>query len=221
MAEKPINPVLKQVLELGPTLVFFAIYMWIKDNSYTIAGTTYSGFIVAALVFIPILLASSAVLWRLTGKLSRMQVFVAVTVIFFGGLTAYFNNESFFKMKTTIVYGTFAALLLIGLAQGRSYLQLVLGEAMPITGEGWMILTRRLTGMFIALAVANELIWRTQSTELWVKLETFAMPAALFVFLFAQITALSKHMIEPEADNAAGTAPQPPAAALKDDREVS
>ena len=205
MAEKTINPVLKQVLELGPTLVFFGIYMWIKDNSYTFAGTTYSGFIVAALVFIPILLAASAVLWMLTGKLSRMQVFVAVTVIFFGGLTAWFNNEAFFKMKTTIVYGTFAALLLIGLAQGRSYLQLVLGEAMPITGEGWMILTRRLTGMFIALAVANEVIWRTQSTELWVKLETFAMPAALFVFLFAQISALSKHMIEPEAEGALPT----------------
>ena len=202
MAEKTINPVLKQVLELGPTLVFFGIYMWIKDNSYTIAGTTYSGFIVAALVFIPILLVSIAALWVLTGKLSRMQVFVAFMVIFFGGLTAYFNNEAFFKMKTSIVYGTFAVLLLIGLAQGRSYLQLVLGEAMPITGEGWMILTRRLTGMFIALAVANEIIWRTQSTELWVKLETFAMPAALFIFLFAQLSALSKHMIEPEAESA-------------------
>ena len=209
MAEKQINPILKQVLELGPTLVFFGIYMWIKDNSYTVAGTTYSGFIVAAVVFVPILLASIGALWMLTGKLSRMQVFVAVTVIFFGGLTAYFNNESFFKMKTTIVYGTFALILGVGLLRGQSYLQFVLAEAMPVTKEGWMILTRRLTGMFVALAVANELIWRTQSTELWVKLETFAMPAALFIFLFAQISALSKHMIEPEAEasSAADKAP--------------
>ena len=167
MAEKKINPILKQVLELGPTLVFFIIYMRIKDKTYTLGGTDYSGFIMAAVVFVPILLASIAVLWWLTGKLSRMQIFVAITVIFFGGLTAWFNDESFFKMKTTIVYGSFAVILGIGLLQRRSYLQYVLGEALPMLPEGWMILTRRLTGMFAALAVANEVIWRTQSTELW------------------------------------------------------
>ena len=200
MAEKKINPILKQVLELGPTLVFFIIYMRIKDKTYTLGGTDYSGFIMAAVVFVPILLASIAVLWWLTGKLSRMQIFVAITVIFFGGLTAWFNDESFFKMKTTIVYGSFAVILGIGLLQRRSYLQYVLGEALPMLPEGWMILTRRLTGMFAALAVANEVIWRTQSTELWVKLETFAMPAALFVFLMAQITALNRFVIDPEAE---------------------
>jgi intracellular septation protein len=203
MAEKKINGVVKQVLELGPTLVFFLIYMRIKDETYTIGGTDYSGFIVAALVFIPILLASIAALWFLTGKLSRMQIFVAVTVIFFGGLTAWFNNEAFFKMKTTIVYGTFAGILGIGLLQGRSYLQYVLGDALPMQPEGWMILTRRLTGMFAVLAVANEVIWRTQSTDLWVKLETFAMPAALFLFVMAQFAALSRFVIEPEAEDSA------------------
>jgi intracellular septation protein len=203
MAEKKINGVVKQVLELGPTLVFFLIYMRIKDETYTLGGTDYSGFIVAALVFIPILLASIAALWFLTGKLSRMQIFVAVTVIFFGGLTAWFNNEAFFKMKTTIVYGTFAGILGIGLLQGRSYLQYVLGDALPMQPEGWMILTRRLTGMFAVLAVANEVIWRTQSTDLWVKLETFAMPAALFLFVMAQFAALSRFVIEPEAEDSA------------------
>jgi intracellular septation protein len=203
MAEKKINGVVKQVLELGPTLVFFLIYMRIKDETYTIGGTDYSGFIVAALVFIPILLASIAALWFLTGKLSRMQIFVAVTVIFFGGLTAWFNNEAFFKMKTTIVYGTFAGILGIGLLQDRSYLQYVLGDALPMQPEGWMILTRRLTGMFAVLAVANEVIWRTQSTDLWVKLETFAMPAALFLFVMAQFAALSRFVIEPEAEDSA------------------
>jgi intracellular septation protein len=203
MAEKKISGVVKQLLELGPTLVFFLIYMRIKDETYTLGGTDYSGFIVAALVFIPILLASIAALWFLTGKLSRMQIFVAVTVIFFGGLTAWFNNEAFFKMKTTIVYGTFAGILGIGLLQGRSYLQYVLGDALPMQPEGWMILTRRLTGMFAVLAVANEVIWRTQSTDLWVKLETFAMPAALFLFVMAQFAALSRFVIEPEAEDSA------------------
>ncbi len=200
MAEQKINPVVKQVLELGPTLLFFLIYMWIKDESYTIAGTAYSGFIVAAVLLVPLLLASIAALWWLTGTLSRMQIFVAVMVVFFGGLTAWFNDESFFKMKTTIVYGTFALILCIGLLRGTSLLQWVMAEALPMKSEGWMILTRRLTGMFALLAVANEVIWRTQSTELWVKLETFAMPAALFLFLMANFAMLQRFIDEPPED---------------------
>lgn len=200
MAERKINPVLKQVLELGPTLVFFAIYMWIKDESYAIAGTEYSGFIVAAVVLVPLLLASIAALWWLTGTLSRMQIFVAFMVVFFGGLTAWFNDESFFKMKTTIVYGTFALILGAGLMRGTSLLQWVMAEALPMKPEGWMILTRRLALMFAALAIANEAIWRTQSTELWVKLETFGMPVALFLFLMANFAMLQTHMDEPPED---------------------
>ncbi len=197
MAIRTINPVLKQVLELGPTVVFFVIYMWIKDETFSFGGTSYSGFIVAAIVLVPLLLASIAALWWLTGTISRMQIFVAAMVIFFGGLTAWFNDESFFKMKTTIVYGTFAVILGAGLLRGRSMLQWVMGEALPMMPEGWMILTRRLALLFAALAIANEVIWRTQSTELWVKLETFAMPAVLFVFLMVQITMLSRFIIEP------------------------
>lgn len=201
MTTKQINPILKQVLELGPTLVFFLIYLRIKDDMFTVAGTEYSGFIVAALVFVPILLVAMGILWALTGKLSRMQVFTAFMVIFFGGLTAYFNDERFFKMKTTIVYGVLAGLLALGLLRGRSYLQYVMEEFLPMRAEGWMIFTRRLTVMFAALAVANELIWRTQSTDTWVKLETFAFPAVLFVFLWVQIAGLQRYLIdEPDAD---------------------
>lgn len=196
MAEKTINPVLKQVLELGPTVLFFAIYMWIKDDSFVIAGTTYSGFIVAALVFVPILLVGIGLLWALTGTLSRMQIFTGIVVIFFGGLTAWFNDERFFKMKTTLVYGTFALLLGIGLARGQSWLQYVLGSALPMQQEGWMKLTRRLVGLFVALAVANEIIWRTQSNDTWVWLETFAFPAVMFVFLMVQIGMLNGYLIE-------------------------
>jgi len=199
MAGKQINPILKQVLELGPTLVFFLIYLRIKENSYTIAGAEYSGFIMATLVFIPILLGAMAVLWKLTGKLSRMQVFTAFMVIFFGGLTAWFNDERFFKMKTSIVYGTFAAILAVGLLRGRSYLRYIMEDFLPMQDAGWMILTRRLVAMFGALALANEYIWRTQSTELWVKLETFAFPVVLFLFLWAQIVLLQKYLIEPDA----------------------
>ncbi len=199
MAERKINGVLKQVLELGPTLAFFLIYLRLKEQSFLIGGTEYSGFIVATLVFVPILLLAMGLLWALSGKLSRMQIFTAVMVIFFGGLTAWFNDERFFMMKTTIVYGLFAVILTTGLVLRKSWLEWVMGEALPMQHEGWMLLTRRLAMMFTALAIANEIVWRTQSEDLWVKLETFAFPAALFVFLWLQIAALQRYMIEPES----------------------
>lgn len=198
MSEKQINPVLKQVLELGPTIIFFLIYLRIKDETYEFAGTEYTGFIVATLIFVPILLVAMGILWALTKKLSRMQIFTAFMVIFFGGLTAWFNDERFFKMKTSIVYGFFALILGFGLWRGRSYLEWVMGEFLPMQQEGWMILTRRITLMFLAMAAANEFIWRTMSTETWVKLETFAFPVVLFLFLWSQIVLLQRYLIEPE-----------------------
>lgn len=198
MAQRNISPWLKQALELGPTLAFFLVYLRLKEDSFVIAGTEYSGFILATLIFIPILLAAMAALWALTGALSRMQVFTAFMVIFFGGLTAWFNDERFFMMKTTIVYGLFAAILGAGLALGRSPLEWMMGEALPMRHEGWLKLTRRLAAMFAALAIANEFVWRTQSEEMWVKIETFAFPAVLFVFLWLQIAALQSYMIQPE-----------------------
>ncbi len=197
---RDINPILKQVLELGPPLVFFLIYLRIRDNTYVMGGTEYSGFIVATLVFVPIMLIAMAVLWALTGKLSRMQVFTAFMIVFFGALTAWFNDERFFKMKTSIVYGMFALLLGIGLLRGQSWLAFVLKDTMPMEDEGWMILTRRLCLMFAGLAVANEIVWRTMSTDTWVKIETFGFPIALVVFLFLQFSALQGYLIEEDED---------------------
>ncbi len=196
MADRHINPILKQTLELGPTLVFFVLYLWIKDDTYSLGSTEYSGFIVAALVFIPILLAAMAALWFLTGALSRMQVFTAFMVIFFGGLTWYFNDGDFFKMKTSIVYGIFALILGIGLLRGTSYLQWIMGELLPMERPGWMILTRRLAALFAVLALGNEVLWRTQSETTWVWVETFVFPALLFVFLWSQIVLLQRYLIE-------------------------
>ncbi|MEL6609590.1 MAG: inner membrane-spanning protein YciB [Pseudomonadota bacterium] len=198
---REINPTLKLVLELGPPIAFFVIYLRIQEQVFTFGGTEYSGFIVATLIFVPIMLAAMGVLWALTGKLSRMQVFTALMVIVFGGLTAYFNDERFFKMKTSLVYGFFAAILGIGLLQGRSYLAYVMGDMMPMKDEGWMILTRRLCLGFLALAAANEIIWRTMSTDTWVKIETFGFPLALFALLWWQIMALQPYLIEDGASD--------------------
>ncbi|MEM7296269.1 MAG: septation protein IspZ, partial [Pseudomonadota bacterium] len=92
--------------------------------------------------------------------------------------------------------GFFAALLGIGLLRGQSYLQFIMGEMMPMAHAGWMLLTRRLVAAFTVLAIANEIVWRTMSTDTWVKIETFAFPIALFVFLWVQIVALQKYVTE-------------------------
>ena len=199
MAEpREINPLLRQALELGPPIAFFVIYLRLKEDTFTIGGADYSGFIVATLAFVPIMLVAMGILWMLTGKLSRLQIFTAFMVIFFGGLTAYFNDERFFKMKTTIVYAFFSLLLGIGLLRGQSWLALVLNEMMPMRQEGWMILTRRLFWTFLGLAAANEIVWRTMSTDAWVKIETFGFPVVLMAILFWQITALQAYLIEPD-----------------------
>lgn len=203
--KKPLSPWIKQALELGPPLLFFVVYLRIKDRTFTLGGIDYDGFIVAAAGFVPVILIAMGILWRLTGKLSRIQVLTAVMVVVFGGLTVWFNNDAFFKMKTTIVYGIFAALLGIGLLRGQSWLEWVLDEMMPMEHAGWMILTRRLALAFAGLAVANEVIWRTQSTETWVKIETFAFPVALFAFMTLQIIGLQKYVIEEDPQGKDGS----------------
>lgn len=198
MTHKTINPILKQVLELGPTIAFFVLYLRIKDDTYVWNGTEYSGFIVATIAFVPVLLIAMGILWALTGKLSRIQVFTAFMVIFFGALTAYFNDERFFKMKTSIVNGLFAVILGIGLLRGKSLLKYVMGEILPMEDEGWMKLTKRLALGFAVLAIVNEIVWRTMSTDAWVKIETFGFPLALFLYLWVQIVTLQRYVIEPD-----------------------
>ena len=201
MSERPINPILKQVLELGPTIAFFLIYLRIKDDAFEIGGTEYSGFIVATLIFVPILLVAMGVLWALTKKLSRMQIFTAFMVIFFGGLTAWFNDERFFKMKPTMIYLLFGGVLGFGLLRGTSYLRFAMEELMPLQDEGWMKLTRRITLFFFALAAANKFIWHTINTNTWVNFKTFGLPVAIFTFFMTQERLFSNYAINDETQN--------------------
>lgn len=179
---KKVNPWLKAALEFGPLIVFFLAFSRLKDQQVMVAGTAYDGFVVATLVFIPVLVATTLILWRLTGKLSAMQIMTLVLVVVFGGLTVWLNDPKFFKMKPTIIYLLFAAALGVGLALGKNWLELVMAEALPMQPEGWRILTVRLALLFLALAVANEVIWRSMSETAWVNFKTFGLPALMFVF---------------------------------------
>ena len=197
MADKKINPILKLALELGPVVLFFVLFGRLKDKVFTIGGTKYSGFIITTAAFIVLIIATSVALWALTGKLSKMQLMTLVLVIVMGGLSVWLNDDRFIKMKPTLLYLAFGAILAVGLLRGQSYLRLVMDEALPMQPEGWMILTRRLTAFFFALAVANEAVWRLMSTEAWVNFKTFGLTAALFAFFMAQGKLLERYGIQP------------------------
>ena len=200
MSETNTPAWLKPALEFGPILGFFVAYLWLKDEVFTFGGTDYRGFIVVTAGFIPVFLLSMALLWKLTGHLSKMQIVTAVLIVVFGGLSIWFNDERFFKMKPTLLYLLFAGVLGFGLMRGQSYMQLVMDNVMPLTHEGWMILTRRLTFFFIGLAVLNELIWRTQSEQVWVYFKTFGLIAATFVFFMSQGRVFEAHSTEEDPE---------------------
>ena len=193
---KRLNPWVKSGLEFGPIILFFVAYLRLKDRVFTIGGQDYEGFILVTAGFIPVILLSTLILWRLTGHLSKMQIVTAVLVTVFGGLSVWLNDERFFKIKPTLIYLIFGGLLGVGLLRGQSWLRHVMEELMPLDHEGWMKLTRRLTLFFFAMAALNEVIWRSQSTETWVYFKTFGLTAALFAFFMAQTRLFRDHSTE-------------------------
>ncbi|MBO9406785.1 septation protein IspZ [Shimia sp. R9_1] len=196
MAEKKINPVFKMVLEMGPIVAFFVAYMRMRDQTFAVGGTEYDGFILATAGFIPLLTLTTVILWRLTGKISKMQIATLVLVVVFGGLSVWLNDERFFKIKPTMIYLLFGGILGFGLLRGQSYLKVVMEEMMPLKEEGWVLLTKRLTYFFFGLAALNEIIWRTQTTDTWVYFKTFGLTAAVFVFFMTQGKIFQDYAIE-------------------------
>lgn len=183
---RALHPLLKLALEFGPLLIFFVVYQ--RTEIFT-----------ATAVFIPVILASLAASWVLTRELPRLAVVTAVVVVVFGGLTLWLQDATFIKMKPTIINGLFALALLFGLARGRSFLKDVIGQAMPLSDAGWMILTRRWALFFVFMALLNEAIWRTQSEEFWVAFKTFGSPVVTFLFVASQFPLLKRHGLEDDA----------------------
>ncbi|MDH5798281.1 MAG: septation protein IspZ [Paracoccaceae bacterium] len=200
MSEKKVNPILKMALDLGPIVLFFVLYVRLRDDMFVIGGTEYSGFIVVTAIFIPIFALATFLLYRLTGKLAKMQIATLVLVIIFGGLTIWLNDERFFKMKPTMIYLLFGGALGVGLLRGQSYLKFMMEEVMPLQHEGWMKLTRRITVFFVSLAILNEFIWRTMSTDAWVNFKTFGLTAAVFLFFMSQAKLFAEYAVEEDPE---------------------
>ncbi len=186
MSKKDENTLLKNLLEYIPIAVFFVIFILFKDDKILLFGRDLSGFVLATLVFVPLVVIATAISWFMLKQVSRIQLLTLFLVVIFGGMTIFFNDERFLKIKPTLIYCLFSIILLFGIFRKTSYLKALLGKALPLSYDGWMILTRRMAYFFLFLAATNEFVWRTQSTETWVYFKTFGLTIAMFVFFVTQ-----------------------------------
>jgi intracellular septation protein len=187
------HPLFKLATELGPLMVFFVANA--KFNLFVATGA----FMVAV---IAAMIASYAV----TRHVPMMAIVTAVVVIVFGTLTLVLHDETFIKVKPTIVYTLFAAILGGGLLFGRSFIAIMFDQMFNLTPQGWRALTLRWSLWFLAMAVLNEIIWRTQSTDVWVTFKAFGMVPLTILFAVTQMPLIKRHHLEPvslEASDAA------------------
>jgi intracellular septation protein len=188
MSERHIHPLLKLGLEVGPIAVFFLAYrMAPVADGLGVAERQLEQILFATAVFVPTILAALGLSYLLTRKLPKMAVITAVVVTVFGGLTLILRDDTFVKMKPTILYCLFAGILGFGLARGQIYLKYLMDELIPMQREGWLKFTVRFVVFYVALAAVNEFVWRVYGTDTWVNFRTFVLPAANFVFIMAQV----------------------------------
>ena len=195
---KDINPLLKLALELGPLLVFFfanARGQWLADRFPMLADLGGPLFVATALFMIATAVAL-VVSRLLTGTLPIMPLVSGVIVLVFGALTLYLHDETFIKMKPTIVNTLFGAALLGGLAFGKSLLGYVFDSAFHLDAEGWRKLTFRWGLFFLVLAMLNEVVWRNFDTDTWVTFKVWAIMPITLVFTFSQMPLIMRHTVE-------------------------
>jgi intracellular septation protein len=178
-----LNPMLKFALDVGPLLLFFFV-------------NTRWGIFAATGTFMAATIVSIAITYAMVRRVPTMPLVSAVVVMVFGGLTLYLQDETFIKLKPTIIYALFAVLLLGGLLMGRSLLALVLDSMFQLTEDGWKKLTARWGLFFVAMAILNEVIWRSVSTDAWVAFKTFAILPITILFALAQTPLLMRHAID-------------------------
>ena len=196
--EKKLNPWLKIGLEMGPLIIFFiansrgekmaASWPVIQQLGGPIFFAT-AGFIVATLLALVISFA-------LTRKLPLMPFVTAIVVVVFGGLTLYLKDDTFIKIKPTIIYCLFGGVLIGGLFFGRSLMGYVFDAVFKLDDDGWRKLTVRWGLFFFGLAILNEIVWRSVSTDTWVTFEVFAIVPITFVFALTQMGLIQRHSLE-------------------------
>ena len=178
--KKQLNPWFKIALDIGPLVLFF----WANSRFGIFSAT--AAFMVAVLIAL-------AVSYALTKHVAIMPLVTAGVVLVFGGLTLIFHDELFIKLKPTIIYVLFGGALLGGLAFGKPLLGMVFDSVFNLTEEGWKKLTLRWALFFLFLAVLNEIVWRTQTTDVWVSFKLFGVIPLTFLFGALQFPLLTKY----------------------------
>jgi intracellular septation protein len=185
MPDRPqLNPMVKLVLDLGPLVLFF------------VANSRY-GIFTATPVFMVAVLAALVVSYVMTRRLPIMPVVTAIIVVVFGGLTLVLHDATFIKVKPTIIYGLFGAVLMGGLVFNKPLLGIVFDSLFHLSDEGWRKLTMRWAIFFFALAVLNEIVWRNASTDAWVSFKVFGVVPLTILFGALQVPLLKRYAVEP------------------------
>ncbi len=203
-----LPPFLKLVLEMGPLMVFFLanskptlfapLATWLLSDE--ILAGEQGKILAATAVFMVAMVASLLVTFTLTRHLPIMPMVTAVVVLIFGGLTLYFHDATFIKLKPTIVNTLFGLTLLGGLALGKALLPVVLDSVLHLNELGWRKLTLRWGLFFLVLAMLNELVWRTQSDDFWVTFKVWGVMPLTILFALSQTPLILKHQIDPALD---------------------
>jgi len=199
MKNKEENSLTKSILEFVPLITFFlAYYYFPNSNNLTGEDLSVEKIIFATKVFVPVLLVASVLSYLILRTISKMSVITALLVIFFGALTIWFRDPTFIKMKPTIIYLSFAIILIAGLMRNRSLLKSLMGSTLALEERGWVLLTKRIIIFFICLAFLNELVWRFFGQDQWVNFKTFGMPILSLLFFAFQYRLFQKYLVDKE-----------------------
>ncbi|APO76688.1 intracellular septation protein A [Rhizobium etli 8C-3] len=196
------HPMLKLALELGPLLIFFFANLrgaWLVEQFPALSELGGPLFVATGL-FMAATIVSLVVSKLVLGHLPIMPFVSGIVVLIFGSLSIYLQNETFIKMKPTIVNTLFGVALLGGLALGRSLLGYVFNAAFQLDAEGWRKLTVRWGIFFLFLAVLNEAVWRNFSDDFWVTFKVWGTMPITIIFTMAQMPLIMKHSITPAGE---------------------
>ena len=182
---KALNPILKFALELGPLALFFIVYSRV-------------GIFAATGILMASVLVTLGVSYAMLRRIPIMPLITAVIVLIFGSLTLVLHDETLIKIKPTALYILFGAALFVGLWLKKPLLKILFDGALHVTEEGWRKLTWRWAFFFLGLAVLNEIIWRTQTTDLWVKFKTFGFLPLTLLFAVSQAPLIMKYEAKDE-----------------------
>jgi intracellular septation protein len=201
LAERKLNPWLKLTLEMGPLALFFLANFYGERAVALVPalGALGGPIFLATATFIAATLLALAISFALTRRLPLMPFVTAIVVVVFGGMTLYLQDATFIKIKPTIIYVLFGSVLLGGLLFGKSLMGYVFDAVFHLTEEGWRKLTIRWGLFFFALAVINEILWRTVSTDVWVAFKAFGFLPLTFLFALSQVPLINRYSLpEPQ-----------------------